>query len=157
MLIPFPILVDKYNLKIKGILHVGAHECEELETYYSRGVYNIVWIDAIPEKVLKSRSMYPSQKIYNAIINDKDDEPVVFHVSNNYQSSSLLELERHADFYPDIHYFKEIHGTSIRLDTFFEKNNLNPERFNFINLDIQGTELQALKSLGSLINNFDYP
>jgi FkbM family methyltransferase len=156
MLIPFDVLVDKYKLKIEGILHVGSHECEELRAYNSQGIYDIVWIDAIPEKVTKTKLMYPSEKIYNAIISDKDNESVVFHVSNNYQSSSLLEFKRHADFHPEIHYIQEIHGKTVRLDTFFEKNNLNPEKYNFMNIDIQGTELQALISLGDLINNFDY-
>ena len=33
MLIPLHDLVKKYNIKFKGILHVGAHECEELKDY----------------------------------------------------------------------------------------------------------------------------
>ena len=31
MLIPFNKLTKAFNLKISGILHVGAHECEELK------------------------------------------------------------------------------------------------------------------------------
>jgi hypothetical protein len=30
MLISLHDLVKKYNIQFKGILHVGAHECEEL-------------------------------------------------------------------------------------------------------------------------------
>ena len=33
MLIPLHDLVRKYNVHFKGILHVGAHECEELNDY----------------------------------------------------------------------------------------------------------------------------
>ena len=33
MLIPLHDLVKKYNIQFKGILHVGAHECEELKDY----------------------------------------------------------------------------------------------------------------------------
>lgn len=29
MLIPFTNLMRKYRLRIKGIFHIGAHECEE--------------------------------------------------------------------------------------------------------------------------------
>ena len=33
MLIPFAEITKKYNMKIHGILHIGAHNCEELEAY----------------------------------------------------------------------------------------------------------------------------
>ena len=33
MLISLHDLVKKYNINFKGILHVGAHECEELNDY----------------------------------------------------------------------------------------------------------------------------
>ena len=33
MLIPLHYLVKKYNIHFKGILHVGAHECEEIPFY----------------------------------------------------------------------------------------------------------------------------
>lgn len=25
--------MERYNLSLKGVLHIGAHECEELDTY----------------------------------------------------------------------------------------------------------------------------
>ena len=33
MLIPLNYLIKKFNLKINGVLHIGAHECEELNDY----------------------------------------------------------------------------------------------------------------------------
>ena len=47
MLIKINELLSKYNLKIKGILHVGAHECEELLDYMRAGVKmnNIYWVE----------------------------------------------------------------------------------------------------------------
>ena len=35
MLIPLRELFKRYNINFKGILHVGAHECEELKDYLS--------------------------------------------------------------------------------------------------------------------------
>ena len=34
MLIPLDELVQKYGIQFTGILHVGAHECEEIEYYH---------------------------------------------------------------------------------------------------------------------------
>ena len=45
---------------------------------------------------------------------------------------------------------------SKRIDTVYREENI-PENFaNFLNIDIQGAELLALKSMGNILNNFDY-
>ena len=70
MLIPFKNIYDKYQLKISGILHVGAHHCEELNDYeevISRD--KILWIEAIEEKVDMCKNKYNNFIIYNCIFN----------------------------------------------------------------------------------------
>jgi len=76
---------------------------------------------------------------------DKDDEEIVFNVSNNYQSSSILEFGTHSIEHPYIVYVDKIHQKSITIDTFFERNNIDASKYNFWNFDIQGAELIALK------------
>jgi len=34
------------RLNIKGIIHIGAHNCEEQDFYNSIGINDIFWIDA---------------------------------------------------------------------------------------------------------------
>lgn len=139
------VLLSK-NINFTGALHIGAHECEELQFYSDLGIANenIVWIDAIQSKVDEAiHRGIPN--VYNAVITDKDDENVVFHVSNNVQSSSVLEFGTHADEHPYIVYVDEIETKSITLDTFFERNNIDPSKYEFWNFDIQGAELMALK------------
>jgi hypothetical protein len=67
-------------------------------------------------------------------------------------SSSLLEFGSHSDSYPDITYVDEIQVETKRLDSILN----DAEMPNFVNLDIQGAELRALKGLGNLINKVDY-
>ena len=38
MLIPFDKLIKKYNIKPKGVLHVGANNGAECKAYYDNGV-----------------------------------------------------------------------------------------------------------------------
>ena len=45
---------------------------------------------------------------------------------------------------------------TTRLDTFIEKNKIPIERLNFLNIDIQGKELDALKSMENYIDNVKY-
>jgi hypothetical protein len=134
------------KLDITGALHIGAHECEELPFYNQIGLSDdsVIWIDAIPNNVLKAKNR-GIPNVYNHVITDKDDEVVVFNVSNNVQSSSVLELGTHLESYPDIVYVEKIQQKSITIDTFFKRNKLDASKYNFWNFDIQGAELMALK------------
>jgi hypothetical protein len=42
------------------------------------------------------------------------------------------------------------------MDTLLSENSIDLNNYNFINIDIQGAELLALKSFGKLLDNFKY-
>jgi FkbM family methyltransferase len=138
------LLLNKIN--ISGSFHIGAHECEELPFYNEIGLIpkDVIWIDAIPSKVTEAiNNGIPN--VYNAVITDKDDEEIIFNVSNNIQSSSVLEFGTHSQEHSHIIYVDKIKQKSITIDTFFERNNIDASKYNFWNFDIQGAELMALK------------
>jgi FkbM family methyltransferase len=141
----YKILLSK-NININGCFHIGAHECEEIDFYNKLGVKkeDIVWIDAIPSKVNEA-IIRGIPNVYNAVITDKDDEEIEFNISNNVQSSSILEFGTHSQEHPSVVYVDKIKLKSITIDTFFEKNNIDISKYNFWNFDIQGAELMALK------------
>jgi FkbM family methyltransferase len=153
MLIPLHDLVKKYNIRFKGILHVGAHECEELNDYERYLLKNkILWVEALQDKVEFCKQKYPGVQIENAVVSDKI-ELVKFNRSNNGQSSSILELGLHKHFHPHVHYI-----SSYEVETKMLKDiicNYNIE-YNFLNLDIQGAELKALKGMEEYLNKVDY-
>lgn len=142
------------NIRITGVLHVGAHDCEELYFYNRLGLQkeSVIWIDAIPSKVeqCKQRGI---PNVYNAIVTDKDDESISFNVSNNVQSSSIFEFGTHAQEHPQVVYVKKIQGRSITIDSFFERNKIASSKYDFWNFDIQGAELLALKGATSAIQH----
>ena len=139
------ILLSK-NINIHGSFHIGAHDCEEMTFYNRLGLKKeeVVWIDAISSKVTEAINR-GIPNIYNAVITDKDDEKIIFNISNNVQSSSVLEFGTHSTEHPDVVYVDKIHTKSITIDTFFERNNIDASKYNFWNFDIQGAELMALK------------
>jgi len=153
MLIPLHQLIRKYNVKFQGILHVGAHECEELkdyEMYISRD--RILWIEALPGKIQLCKDRYPGINIENAIVSDKIED-VVFKVSNNGQSSSILDFGLHSQYHPHVHYITAFNGKTSLLQDILPKYNIN---YNFLNFDIQGAELKALKGMEKYLHNVDY-
>jgi FkbM family methyltransferase len=159
MLIDIKSLIEKYNLDIKGIIHCGAHNAEEFPMYKNIGVQNIIWIEANPEKSEFCRDYLKNEKhsiIINEAINDIDGEKIEFNITNNGESSSILKLKNHKNYYPEIDVIKKIEVSTKRLDTILNENNLSTDKYNFLNLDLQGIELRAIKSLGDHLENIDY-
>jgi len=155
MLIKLDDLVTKYNVQFTGVLHVGAHECEEInyyEKYISRD--KILWIDALTDKVEFCKNKFPNLLIEEAVISDKI-ETVTFNRANNGQSSSFLQLGIHLLHHPHIHYTNVIEKETQILSNIIEKYDKNIN-FNFLTMDIQGVELKALKGMGNYLNNIDY-
>jgi len=139
-------ILKSKNITISGAFHIGAHECEELSFYNNLGLTNsdVVWIDAIPTKVVENKNK-GIPNIYNAVITDKDDEDVIFNISNNGQSSSVLNFGTHSNEHPSVIYVDKLYQKSITIDTFLERNNIDITKLDFWNFDIQGAELMALK------------
>jgi len=153
MLIPLHDIVKKYNIEFKGILHVGAHECEELNDYlHYLTIDKILWVDALPEKVAFCKEKYPGILIENAIVSDVV-EKVKFNVSNNGQSSSILDFGLHSTFHPHVTYVNSFEGETQLLKDILPKY---PIEYNFLNFDIQGVELKALKGMEEYLPKVDY-
>ena len=154
MIILLDDLIKKYNIKINGIIHVGAHECEEI-IYYDKYIERnkVLWIEAQEEKVAFSKKKYENILIERAIVSDKI-EIVTFNVANNGQSSSILELDLHKIHYPYIEYTQSYNVQTNTLKNIISKYDHIP--FNFMNLDIQGVELNALKGMEEQLENIDY-
>lgn len=156
MLITIDECMNFVTKPITGIIHIGAHECEEQLAYDNIGISQdkVIWIEAMKDKV----ATYKAQgfNIYQLAVFDIDDKIVNFNITNNGQSSSLLELGTHLQHHPHVHVVNTELVKTTRMDTFIEQNNIDIHQYNFLNLDIQGIELRALKSFGKYIDFVDY-
>ena len=144
-------ILKENSIKVNGAFHLGAHECEEMPFYNQIGLSanDVVWVDAIQSKVDEAiKRGVPN--VFNAIITDKDGDDVTFNVSNNIQSSSVLEFGTHSTEHPWVVYTHKFIGKSTTVNTFFDKHNLE-HKYNFWNFDIQGAELMALKGAAKYI------
>lgn len=151
MLLSFDYLIKKYNLNIKEVLHVGAHMGEEMQDYKNGGVEKVILVEAIENKAKYLKEIYkdnPNIKVICACVSDKEEE-VTFNITNNGQSSSMLELGTHKQEHPDVYIVEYVKMKTQRLDKLITTM---PNPY-FLNMDIQGAELKALKGMGDLLNN----
>jgi FkbM family methyltransferase len=154
MLINFTNLKEKYNVNITGIIHIGGHFGEELSDYVSTGIQNIVVFEP-----LKSNFNILSENVNNlnsAIITHQvalgpeEKEVEMFVSSNDGVSSSVLKPKVHLTQYNWIT-FDQIEKVKMKtLDSY------NYTNYNFINMDVQGYELEVLKGASETLNHIDY-
>ena len=94
---------------------------------------------------------YKNQKAFQGVISDVDEINIDFNVSNFDAACSSMftftENIKKSEKWSnrDHKMIKTIKLKSIKLDTLFEKNNINPRNYNHWVLDLQGAELLALK------------
>ena len=116
-------LFKKFNINVKGILHVGAHECEEYFTY-SDFTSDILWIEALPHLIEKSLLKHPELNIINAVVSDKDNQVVKFNISNNTKCSSMMDFDYHKEIHPEITMEKQVTLETKMIQTIYKENNI---------------------------------
>lgn len=159
MLIDLRSLCNKYKFIPRGILHVGAHKGEEIPVYDGLGIDNVVWIEANPkifQDLSENIKKFKQNKALNYLVSDVDDKEYLFYITNNGESSSILELERHKIHHNHIHVTDSIVLKSKKIDSIILEQKIEILNYNFLNLDIQGAELLALNGFSEGLNFIDY-
>ena len=62
----------------------------------------------------------------------------------------------HLDLYPKITFDEEVNVKQTFLDKFVIEKNVDTSKFNFINIDVQGYELEVFKGAAHTLNDIDY-
>ncbi|GIV44037.1 MAG: methyltransferase [Bacteroidia bacterium] len=158
MLMNLRDLCVKYRFVPKGVIHVGAHKAEENTIYERLGIQNVVWIEGNPDLFnhLKQNFNKKGNQIFNYLVSDIDDKEYSFNITNNGESSSIFELGTHQEKHPHIFVTEKRVLKSKTLKTIISENDIDMNEFDFLNLDIQGAELLALKGLGEQISNIKF-
>ena len=146
MLISVESLAKIWKIQPKGVLHVGAHLAEEAEDYAQYNWGKTIWVEAQANLVDQLRNTLDPQhnQVIHAAVWSKSGLTLQFNVSSSSQSSSLLNFGTHKKDYPDIFV---TNSYSVTTTTLFDVLDEDSE-FDFVNLDIQGVELEALMGLG---------
>jgi FkbM family methyltransferase len=144
----------------KGIIHIGAHLGQEVETYLKAGFKKIILIEANPalcEQLEKKFSKTREVSIYNYAVADYTGE-IVFYIHESRQGSiepsSILKMKEFNKIVPTLHTRQELKVPCITLADFIEKNKIVIGDFSHLLLDIQGAEYKALKGGGTRLTQF---
>jgi FkbM family methyltransferase len=154
MLFPVETLANVWQIKPTGVLHVGAHEAEELNEYRKFGWGKVIWVEAQPNLAdkLKSTLNRDENLVIEAAVWNKTGIKFDLKITSNSQSTSLLNFGSLKTKYPEISLVDTVEVISVRLDDILTQEN----EFNFVNLDIQGVELEALQGMGVFLDKVEW-
>jgi FkbM family methyltransferase len=163
-------LADKYNLResVMGIVHAGAHLCEEASDYnrvFGTGI-EVWWIEGNPAVlplIAQALASYPNQHYQQCVLGGKDHEERKFNITNYAgMSSSLLEFGTHPEFSPDTVFESQLTVETETLDTLLGHRYASIPYYasilyaNMLVMDLQGVELEVLHGAQIFLQSVDF-
>lgn len=139
---------------VKGIVHIGAHEAEELLDY--EGLPTI-WVEAHPvyaKRMLKRVSKYANQIGLQALLSCTDGSMVDFYITKDEVASSTFKPKIHQEIHAHAPLVDVIKLKTKRFDTLIDENSIQLDLYNLLVLDVQGGELNVLNGFGKYIHHF---
>jgi FkbM family methyltransferase len=150
-----PSVLERFG----GVIHVGANIGQERDLYQAHGLA-VIWIEPIPDVFdqLSARiEGYPRQRALQCLLTDRDGVEYAFHVaSNGGESSSILELAKHRDIWPEIGFERTIRLTSTTLKSLVEREPIDLAVYDTLVLDTQGAELLVLRGAAEHVRAFRF-
>ena len=154
MLISFKDLVKKYGMIITGVIHVGGHYGEELQDYIDEGIQDIVLFEPLNENfdILKEKAENLNANIvgHQVALGPEKGTATMYVSDNEKQSSSVLKPKVHLTHHPHVK-FPSTEEVEVHL-----LDDYNSKDYNFINMDVQGYELEVLKGGTKTLEHVDY-
>jgi FkbM family methyltransferase len=154
MLLSFTGLRKKYNMDVKGIIHIGGHYGEEIDEYVRNGIQEIVIFEPLSDSfdvLCENIKDLNANIIAHQVALGPEETVATMYVSDNEkQSSSLLKPKVHITHHPHVK-FPETEEVEVKVLDDFDYT-----QYNFINMDVQGYELEVLKGAKKTLENVDY-
>lgn len=151
----------RHGIRVKGVIHVGAHEGKEIGEYEAMGAGHVVYVEANPavfERLERNIVARPQPQarvtlVHRAVSNTEGT--LKLHLASMDQSSSILPMGVHQELYPQIHTTGSIDVRTSRLDTLMVERALPPTEFNLLNIDVQGAEAMVLEGAPGVLTHMD--
>ncbi len=144
-------LVRKYNMKINGVIHVGAHFGEEQNAYKSLGISQISYFEPVAKtfKKLKEKIGDEANLFNYALGNENKEVEMYVEEADAYGCSSILKP---SDNYKNV---KFNYGEIVQMKR-LDDIEFDFSKYNFMNIDVQGYELEVLKGSVNTLKHVDY-
>jgi len=137
---------------ITGVLHVGANVGQEAKLYSALGIPRVVWIEcqaecrATLEANIAAAGRTETDAIAIEAVASCTGQQVQLHRVDNSISTSLKPLGKgHKVHFPFLQQLPPTPVTTVTLDDLLARRGLEGASFDFLYLDVQGSEIDVLR------------
>lgn len=157
MLIDLKKAVAKHNMRVNGVIHVGAHYGQEYHVYAALGIKPILFIEPCEKAFQVLQHMFgdnPDVVLFQSACGSEFSiEFMNVEQANQGMSNSLLRPAKHLEQYPSIQFTETEEVEVRRLDEIIEHLYFIG---NLLVMDVQGYEWEVLKGATQTLKNIDY-
>ena len=135
-------IFERLNLDVNGIIHVGLYDFPEHDCYTKLVGTNVIGVEAnkfVYETMSKPVADKCGYKSYNECVYSEDGLEKKFYLAND--SSSLSPVSGNS-----------VTVTTKKLSTLIDENNIDMNKFDFLNIDAEGAELEILKGFENYLH-----
>ena len=169
MLLNFKKILSDYKINSSGVIHIGAHYGHEVHKYVNANIKNILLFEPL-SKNFRQLKLNVSQINYSkedfdiilencALGKEKGQVEMFVEEVNQGMSSSILEPAMHTEQYPHITFTKKEKVAVNTLDNYLQWRDYccgGVADYDFINIDVQGYELEVFKGAVDSLNKIKY-
>lgn len=155
MILDLNKLHEKYDMYIRGVLHIGAHYGEENWVYDSLDIQHRVFVEPIQSnfgRLLEKTKGNPNIKYFNTALGNFVGHAEMWTSSNENTSASVLKPKNHLHLHSHVKFGEKVEVEMDKLDNL----PINKGLYNMINIDVQGYELEVFKGGIETLEGIDY-
>jgi FkbM family methyltransferase len=150
--------MERFQIAVEGIIHVGANTGPERDAYVRSGAATCLYIEPLSAafRVLEQNiAGLAGHVAIRAVCSDRSGIEIEMNIANNGGlSSSMFPLGEHEKLFPDVRYVGTEKVISRTLDDIVAAT-APTARFNLLVVDVQGAEMKVLQGAQTLLSTLD--
>ena len=148
---------------MESAIHIGIADWCEVSHVHGKKYQRVLGIEAIRKSAERAKvvaNLYNRQhgtdyQVLNYLVTNEDDRIYEYNVASNHgHSSSIYKMKEHKEIWEDVKEVEVQKLKSKRFATIINLHALDMSQYNNLIVDVQGAELEVLKSFDDHINNF---
>ena len=148
---------------MESAIHIGIADWCEISHVHGKKYQRVLGVEAIRKsaETAKTRANHYNRQhgtdyqVLNYLITNEDDRIYEYNIASNHgHSSSIYKMKEHKEVWEDVKEVEVHKLKSKRFATIINLHALDMSQYNNLIVDVQGAELEVLKSFDDHIDNF---